>query len=581
MGVETFTLFPPLILLLNSLYLFFFQIYFSPKGALYASLASFLLFLLSLIFLMSRLYLNADIYICDFGRWFFCVNFFDSHITFIADFLSLVGGFLVGVLTPLALIFGSEYMYREFHIYRLLLLLNFFAVSVVCFFFVYDFFLLLLTWEGIGLFSLLLVNFYSIRVYTLKAALKTFILSRISDMFLFSAFTATTYFFQTTDFSLIFLQLPFFSFHYIFFIATAVHFLSLLGGMLAMGGLIKSAQFFFHVWLPDAMEAPTPASALIHSSTLVIAGIFLILRFSLLFEFTPTVNNVIALYGTLTLLFASMTACFQQDLKKLVAYSTISQIGYLVCGCGILALNETLLYLIVHALNKALLFILVGYLVHWFRGNTDLRFMGGVWIILFDYAILLLSLGGNLAGVPYFGGFLSKELLLYQSFWGGVWGGTLMRSAWLLSFFFTPFYMFLPLRLVIFSSRRHTSTLITSGSEVISPHTWLKKLGFQTLHGTGSLTLYLYAGILALIMAWGDFFLLYLTTFFPMGAWEGNRIWGHYTPTILDPSIMTATISYHLTRGVFLALLSLSLNFQWRFSTYFHFFFLSGLFLLV
>ena len=125
------------------------------------------------------------------------------------------------------------------------------------------------------------------------------------------------------------------------------------------------------------MEAPTPASALIHSSTLVVAGVFLIIRFSVLFEFTLFTNYYLILLGALTLAFGAITAVFQNDIKKLVAYSTISQIGYLVCGCGFCCYEEVLLYLIIHALNKAFLFVLVGYTVHFFNGNTDMRQMGG------------------------------------------------------------------------------------------------------------------------------------------------------------------------------------------------------------
>jgi NADH-quinone oxidoreductase subunit L len=164
------------------------------------------------------------------------------------------------------------------------------------------------------------------------------------------------------------------------------------------------------------MEAPTPASALIHSSTLVIAGIFLIIRFSILFEFTLTVNYYLAFLGAITLAFSSITAIFQNDIKKLVAYSTISQIGYLVCGCGFCCYEEVLLYLIIHALNKAFLFILVGYIVHFFNGNTDLRQMGGMYLYSLDISILLFGVCFNLAGLPYSAGFLGKEFLLFQLF---------------------------------------------------------------------------------------------------------------------------------------------------------------------
>ena len=162
------------------------------------------------------------------------------------------------------------------------------------------------------------------------------------------------------------------------------------------------------------MEAPTPASALIHSSTLVVAGVFLIIRFSILFEFTILVNYYLALLGGVTLAFGAITAIFQQDIKKLVAYSTISQIGYLVCGCGFCCYEEVLLYLIIHALNKAFLFILVGYIVHFFSANTDMRQMGGVYLYSFDIAVFLFSVCFNLAGLPYSAGFFGKEFLLFQ-----------------------------------------------------------------------------------------------------------------------------------------------------------------------
>lgn len=162
------------------------------------------------------------------------------------------------------------------------------------------------------------------------------------------------------------------------------------------------------------MEAPTPASALIHSSTLVVAGVFLIIRFSILFEFTVFTNLYLALLGALTLSFASITATFQNDIKKLVAYSTISQIGYLVCGCGFCCYEEVLIYLFIHALNKAFLFVLVGYTVHFFSGNTDMRQMGGSYLYSFDLTVLLFGVCFNLAGLPYSTGFLGKEFLLFQ-----------------------------------------------------------------------------------------------------------------------------------------------------------------------
>jgi NADH-quinone oxidoreductase subunit L len=231
---------------------------------------------------------------------------------------------------------------------------------------------------------------------------------------MFLSFILTINTFNTTDLSLIFLQIPFFLFHYLFIGHYAIHFLTLFSFFLSTSGVIKAAQFFFHVWLPDAMEAPTPASALIHSSTLVVAGVFLIIRFSILFEFTLFTNYYLALLGGLTLAMASITATFQQDIKKLVAYSTISQIGYLVCGCGFCCYEEVLLYLIIHAINKAFLFVIVGYLVHFFNNNTDMRNMGGSYLYSFDLVVFVFGVGLNLAGLPYSAGFFGKEFLLFQ-----------------------------------------------------------------------------------------------------------------------------------------------------------------------
>jgi NADH-quinone oxidoreductase subunit L len=423
-----------------------------------------MVFSFSLILTLNELYftlLNGNYFYLDFGRWFFCLDLIDSHLVFCIDTLSLICSALVLTLTSLALYFGVEYMYREAFINRLLYLLNLFATSVIFLFFCYDFFLIMFAWECIGLFSLLLVNFYSMRVYTIKAALKTFIFSRISDMFMFLSFILCIVIFNTTDLSLIFLQIPFLSFHYLFFGNFAIHFLTFFSFCLVTSGAIKAAQFFFHVWLPDAMEAPTPASALIHSSTLVVAGVFLIIRFSVLFEFTVFTNYYMALLGATTLAFGSITAIFQNDIKKLVAYSTISQIGYLVCGCGFCCYEEVLLYLIIHALNKAFLFILVGYIVHFFNGNTDMRQMGGIYLYSFDIAVLLFGACFNLAGLPYSAGFLGKEFLLFQVLRDDFLS-LIVRACWLVSFFFTPIYMFILVFVVIFGPKKGIYTTYAS-----------------------------------------------------------------------------------------------------------------------
>jgi NADH:ubiquinone oxidoreductase subunit 5 (subunit L)/multisubunit Na+/H+ antiporter MnhA subunit len=160
------------------------------------------------------------------------------------------------------------------------------------------------------------------------------------------------------------------------------------------------------------MEAPTPASALIHSSTLVVIGIFLLLRLYILLFYSAVLCNLLLCIGSLTILYGSFCAIITFDLKKAVAYSTISQIGYLICGCGLLAYNETIIFLMMHAVCKALLFICVGYIIHLFGGMTTLRKMGGIFYIIPAFGFFFIFLCCSLAGMPYTLGFYSKELIV-------------------------------------------------------------------------------------------------------------------------------------------------------------------------
>ena len=531
----------PLFLVFHCLFIFLFKKWIGPVGTFYSSL---LVFSFCLLVALNELYfllIYGSYYYVDFGRWFFCLDLIDSHLAFCLDSLALTAASLVLALTMFALYFGVEYMYREAFINRLLYLLNLFATSVIFLFFCYDYFLIMFAWECIGLFSFLLVNFYSTRIYTIKAALKTFVFSRISDMFMFIAFIQTLVIFNTTDLSVIFLQTPFMAFHYLFFGSFAVHFLTFFSFCLVTSGGIKAAQFFAHVWLPDAMEAPTPASALIHSSTLVVAGVFLIIRFSVIFEFTLFTNYYLIILGALTLSFGAITAVFQNDIKKLVAYSTISQIGYLVCGCGFCCYEEVLIYLIIHALNKAFLFVLVGYTVHFFSGNTDMRQMGGAYLYSFDITVLLFGVCLNLAGLPYSASFLGKEFLLFQVLRDDFLS-LFVRGCWLVSFFFTPIYMLILISVVSFGPKKgalsayagywyanfyRTTQLIINGqylkqqageSTSYSRDHWVRiyqsfGVRFQFTTMTSRPTVYVLFGVWSFIFFFGEILLLLVFNF--------------------------------------------------------------------
>lgn len=451
----------PSSIILTCLFNFLFKKWIGPIGIYYTSITVLSLNVLTFYILFINVYVNGFYFFIDLGFCFKLTEVIGVRLVFCLDELAIICSLLVLLLGILAQTFGIEYMYREAFAGRLLYLLNMFISSVVFLFLVYDFFLIILCWELIGLFSFLLVNFYSQRIYTIKASFKTFLFSRVSDLFIFVALLLVVLVFESTDLSVIFLKTPFFLFHFVKIGFIYVHFLHLLAFCVVVSGGIKGAQFFTHVWLPDAMEAPTPASALIHSSTLVIMGVYLILRFTIIFEFAILVNYFTAVWGALTIAYGALTASFQTDMKKLVAYSTISQIGYLFCGCGFCCYEEVLLYLIVHAVNKAFLFIIVGYTVHFFAANTDFRQMGGIYLYSLDIAVFFLITSFNLAGLPYSSGFFSKEFFVFQILRDGILC-FVVRSCWFISFLFTPYYMFLLSYNVTVNFKKSTLFVYTS-----------------------------------------------------------------------------------------------------------------------
>lgn len=442
------------LLILNCFFIILFKKYLGPISTFYVSIFFLFISIINFIFMLYFNLSTGSYVFIDLGHIFFTLDCINSNFILIFDNLTLLLSIIVSLLTIVALFFGIEYMARELFINRLIYLLNLFATSVIFLFCVYDFFLILIAWELIGLFSFFLVNFYSLTVYTTKSSLKTFIFSRLSDMFLFFSFNLCILVFNSTDLSIIFLKTPFFIYHNFLLFGYYFNFLGILTFFISLASCIKAAQFGFHVWLPDAMNAPTPASSLIHSSTLVIMGIYLIIRFNLIFEFSLYSNYFLILLGSLTISIGSVIAIFQTDIKKLVAYSTISQMGYLVAGCGFFAYEETVIYLLMHALNKAFLFIIVGYTVHFFNSNTDLRQMGGMFLYSFDLSVYYFILGINLIGLPFSSGFYSKEFLLFQIF-DTSYFSTIIKSFWLISFLFTPIYIFILIFYVNFNFKKN------------------------------------------------------------------------------------------------------------------------------
>lgn len=270
-------------------------------------------------------------------------------------------------------------------------------------------------WEGVGLASYLLIGFWSEKVSAANASMKAFIVNRVGDAGLIIAMGIMVYLFQSLDFEVIKTILDPKAIKVVApeFKEAQSFFVPILCGCLVVGAMGKSAQFGLHVWLPDAMEGPTPVSALIHAATMVTAGVFLIAKLHFLFELAPGIKNFLVYLGLFTALFAGTVAIAQNDIKRIIAYSTCSQLGYMVAACGVGAYKSAIFHLLTHAFFKALLFLSAGSVIHAMSDEQDITKMGGLRsLIPYTYAYMWI---GTLAiiGIPFFAGYYSKEAILH------------------------------------------------------------------------------------------------------------------------------------------------------------------------
>ena len=295
-------------------------------------------------------------------------------------------------------------------------------------------------WEGVGLASYLLINFWYMRTKANIAAIKAMVMNRIGDFGLCIGFFLIYYLFKSLDYSVIFSLTPLFQSKLFFFLHYEVNIITLISIFLFIGVCGKSAQLGLHTWLPDAMEGPTPVSALIHAATMVTAGVFLLIRFSPLVEYSKVALTLISFIGALTAFFASTVAVFQNDIKKIIAYSTCSQLGYMILACGCSAYASSMFHLFNHAFFKALLFLGAGSVIHALSNEQDIRKMG----ILVRYlpvtyaAFLIGSL--SLAGFPFLTGYYSKDLILESVYVSYSSLSLFSYILALLSAYFTTFY---------------------------------------------------------------------------------------------------------------------------------------------
>jgi NADH-ubiquinone oxidoreductase chain 5 len=298
-------------------------------------------------------------------------------------------------------------------------------------------------WEGVGLCSYLLINFWYTRIQANKAAIKAVIVNRVGDFGLVLGILAIYYTFKTVNYASLFALIPYYDMNLnnsVFILGYNFNILTFIGIFLFVGAVGKSAQIGLHTWLPDAMEGPTPVSALIHAATMVTAGVFLIARCSPIFEYAPNALIVVTCMGAMTAFFAATTALVQNDLKRVIAYSTCSQLGYMVFACGISNYSVSIFHLANHAFFKALLFLTAGSVIHAMADEQDMRKMGGlINVIPLTYAYMFIG-SLSLMGFPFLTGFYSKDAILELAYGKFTLSGHFAHWLGTVSAFLTAFY---------------------------------------------------------------------------------------------------------------------------------------------
>ena len=328
------------------------------------------------------------------------------------DPLSSVMLVVVTFVSSLVHIYSIGYMSHDPHKPRFMSYLSLFTFSMLALVVSDNFLQLFFGWEGVGLCSYLLIGFWFKKETANNAAIKAFIVNRIGDFGLAIAIFLIFFFYGTINFEEVFQTTSQLAEKKISFFGVESNLITLICVFLFIGAMGKSAQFLLHTWLPDAMEGPTPVSALIHAATMVTAGVFLVVRCSPIFEYSQVALSLVTIVGMITAIFAASVALVQNDIKKIVAYSTCSQLGYMFFAAGIGAYHVAMFHLFTHAFFKALLFLGAGSVIHAFSDEQDIRNMGGVRKKL-PYTYIFMLLGTlALTGFPFLSGFYSKDAII-------------------------------------------------------------------------------------------------------------------------------------------------------------------------
>ena len=385
-------------------------------------------------------------YIERLGVPWIATSAFRADFAFLLDPLTLIMLLVVTGVGFLIHLYSAGYMAHEEGYWRYFAYLNLFMFFMLTLVLAENFLLMFVGWEGVGLASYLLIGFYLTRDSAADAGKKAFVLNRIGDFgFLLAMFLMVAHFGSL-------------SYHQVF--GAIVHHPEMQGGfltaialLLVLGATGKSAQIPLYIWLPDAMEGPTPVSALIHAATMVTAGVYMVVRSHALFDRSPFALGVIAIIGAATALFAATVGMVQTDIKRVLAYSTISQLGYMFLACGAAAYSAAIFHLVTHAFFKGLLFLAAGSVIHALGGQQDMRAMGGLRKAI-PITFWTMSAGVfAISGLPPFSGFFSKDAILYQAFLSPT-AGPILWFVGLVTALLTAFYMFRLWYLTFFGESR-------------------------------------------------------------------------------------------------------------------------------
>ena len=398
---------------------------------------------------------------------------------FLFDTLTVVMCFVVTFVSSLVHLYSSEYMAHDPHLPRFMSYLSLFTFFMLILVTADNYIQMFVGWEGVGLCSYLLINFWYSRIQANKAAIKAMIINRIGDFGLALGILTIFVKYQSVDYGTVFSLTPMFVGESFYFLNFDINLLTIIGILLFIGSIGKSAQIGLHTWLPDAMEGPTPVSALIHAATMVTAGVFLLARSSPLFEYAPNALVIVTVMGAMTAFFAATTGLLQNDLKRVIAYSTCSQLGYMIFACGLSNYSVGVFHLANHAFFKALLFLGAGSVIHAVADEQDMRKMGGLRkLVPFTYSVMMI---GSLAlmGFPFLTGFYSKDVILEVAYGKYTVFGHFAYFLGSLAAFFTAFYSMRLAHLTFLSEPNGYKPVITHAHD--SPIKMLLPLAILTI----------------------------------------------------------------------------------------------------